>query len=55
MTRLTATEFPKTRKEFLRKWKEDRVFRSRAQNMGFTVIMDCVFFPDGNVAGPRVK
>lgn len=55
MTRLTKNEIPETRAEFLRKWKEDRVFRSRAQNMGFNVIMDCVQFPDGNIAGKRVK
>ena len=55
MTRLTTAEMPKTRAEFLSKWKNDHVFRARALNMGFNVIMDNVIFPDGQVAGAKVK
>lgn len=55
MKRITADEMPKTRAEFLKKWKEDHIFRSKAQNMGFYVVFDNVIFPDGQVAGLRVK
>ncbi len=55
MKRLTTAEFPKTRKEFLKKWREDHVFRARAINMGFTVIQDNVVFPDGQIANHTVE
>ena len=55
MKRLTNAEMPKTRAEFLSKWKNDHVFRSRALNKGFNVVFDNVIFPDGQVAGARVK
>ena len=55
MKRLTLEEIPKTRTEFLTKWRTDRIFRSRAMNMGFNVILDNVIFPDGQVAGVKVK
>lgn len=55
MKRLTPNEVPKTRAGFLAKWRSDHIFRARAVNMGFNVIMDNVIFPDGQVAGPKVK
>lgn len=55
MRRLTMNEFPKTRVEFLKKWNSDHVFRARAINMGFNVIFDHVFFPNGMVADKNVK
>ena len=54
MRRLTMNEFPKTRVEFINKWNTDRVFRMRASNMGFNVVFDCVFFPNGMVANKDV-
>ena len=55
MKRLTRDEFPNTRKEFLKRWNDDHVFRARAINMGFTVIGENVIFPDGQVANHTVK
>ena len=55
MRRLTMSEFPKTRIEFIKKWNTDRVFRARALNMGFNVAFDCVFLPNGMVANKDVK
>ena len=55
MRRLTISEFPKTRVEFINKWNADRTFRMRAANMGFNVVFDCVFFPNGMVANKDVK
>jgi len=54
MRRLTFSEFPKTRVEFIKKWNSDHVFRARAINMGFSVAFDCVFFPNGMVANKDV-
>ena len=54
MRRLTFSEFPKTRAGFIEKWNTDRVFRMRAENMGFSVVFDCVFFPNGMVANKDV-
>lgn len=55
MKNLTRNEVPNTRAEFLKKWKEDKFFRSRALNMGFNVVMDCVILPNGMIAGHGVK
>lgn len=55
MKNLTANEFPKTKAEFLKKWRNDHIFRARALNMGFNVVFDNVIFPDGQIAGARVK
>lgn len=55
MRRLTMNELPKTRTEFVRKWNADHVFRARALNMGFNVVFDCVFLPNGMVADKSVK
>ena len=54
MKRLSLNEFPKTRVAFIEKWNNDRVFRARALNMGFKVVFDCVFFPNGMVANKDV-
>lgn len=55
MRRLTMSELPKTRTDFVRKWNTDHVFRARALNMGFNVVFDCVFLPNGMVADKSVK
>ena len=55
MKRLTFAECPKTRKEFVSKFKTDPIFRARAQFTGFDVIFDCVKLPNGKVAGKQVK
>lgn len=55
MKRLSANEIPKTRAEFLEKWRNDRIFKARAQYSGFNVLFDCVMLPNGKVAGVNVK
>lgn len=56
MTRLSRKECPNTRAEFIKKFNSDRIFRSRAENMGFTVIGENVIFPDGKmVANKHIK
>ena len=55
MRRLTLSEIPKTRVEFIKKWNSDRMFRARALNMGFSVVFDNVFLPNGMVANKDVK
>ena len=55
MRRLNRNEVPNTRAEFIKKWNSDVVFRNRAMNMGFSVVFDCVFFPNGMVANKDVK
>ena len=46
---------PKTRKEFVRKYNADYVFRGHAQTFGFAVLGENVIFPNGMVANARVK
>ena len=55
MEKLTFSEVPKTRTEFLKKWREDRIFRARAQFTGFDVLWDNVILPNGKVVGVKVK
>lgn len=55
MVKLSVNEVPKTRAEFLEKWRNDRVFKARAQYSGFDVLFDCVIFPNGKVAGANTK
>ena len=55
MKKLTFAEMPKTRVEFVSRWKADNIFRCRAEVMGFNVIFENVVFPNGNVATPKVK
>lgn len=55
MKRLTLAECPKTRKEFVEKMRNDRIFRQRAEIMGFALIGDNVVFPNGMVADTKVK
>ena len=55
MRRLNRNECPNTREEFIKKWNSDHVFRGRALNMGFNVVFDCVFLPNGMVADKSVK
>ena len=55
ITRISFNEFPKTRVEFVKKWNSDSVFRNRAECMGFKVVFDNVFFPNGMVANKDVK
>lgn len=46
---------PRTRKEFVRKWREDYIFRNWGEVFGFAVIGENVYLPSGVVAGVRVK
>ena len=55
MRKLKFEECPKTRAEFVRKYKEDNVFRAKAKCSGFQVIFDNVIFPNGKVASANVK
>lgn len=55
MRRLTFSEIPKTRVEFIKKWNSDHVFRNSATCMGFKVVFDNVIFPNGMVANKDVK
>jgi len=53
--KLTRTDCPNTRAEFVQKWNSDGVFRAKAQLAGFRVIFGNVIFPNGKVADARVK
>ena len=56
MKKLTFTECPKTRAEFVRKWNTDRKFRARAQWTGFEILFgEIVVLPNGKIAGAKVK
>ena len=55
MRKLKFEECPKTRAEFVRKYKEDNAFRARAKCSGFQVIFDNVIFPNGKVASANLK
>jgi len=55
MRKLATNEIPKTRTEFVQKWRTDRIFKARAQYSGFNVLFDCVVLPSGKVAGMNVK
>jgi len=55
MKNLSRNECPNTRTAFIAKWESDNLFRSRAMQTGFKVVMGNVFFPNGAVATPRVK
>lgn len=46
---------PKTRAEFVEKFRTDRVFRNTAQVFGFNVIGENVVFPTGRVANANVR
>lgn len=46
---------PKTRREFVAKFRNDNIFRNWAMVYGFAVIGDCVIFPDGKVADMNVR
>lgn len=46
---------PKTRKEFVSKFRTDAVFRSQAEFHGFSVVGECVIFPEGKVADAHVR
>ncbi len=46
---------PKTRREFVAKFRNDNIFRNWAMVYGFAVIGDCVIFPDGRVADMNVR
>lgn len=52
---VTFEECPKTRAGFVQKWNSDYVFRNKAKVSGFNVVGDCVFLPNGKIAGVRVK
>ena len=49
MRKLKFEECPKTRAEFVRKYKEDNVFRAKAEYSGFQIIFDNVILPNGKV------
>ena len=53
--KLTRTECPNTRSEFVQKWNSDKLFRTKAELAGFKVMFDNVIFPNGKVADSRVK
>lgn len=55
MRKLKFEECPKTRAEFVRKYKEDCVFRAKAEYSGFQVVFDNVIFPNGKVASASLK
>ena len=55
MRKLKFEECPKTRAEFVHKYKEDNVFRARVKCSGFQVIFDNVIFPNGKVASANLK
>ncbi len=55
MMKLTRSECPNTRVEFIQKWNSDNLFRSKAKTAGFSVVMGNVIFPTGKVATPKVK
>ena len=55
MRKLKFDECPKTRAEFVRKYKEDNVFRAKAEYSGFKVVFDNVIFPNGKVAPANLK
>jgi hypothetical protein len=55
MQKLTFDECPKTREGFLKRWREDRVFRARAQYTGFDVLWENVILPNDKVVGVKVK
>lgn len=46
---------PKTRAEFIAKYNADFRFRNEAKVQGFSVVGECVIFPNGKVANTRVK
>jgi len=48
-------ECPKTRKEFVSKFRNDYIFRNWADVYGFKVIGENVIFPNGMVANSTVK
>ncbi len=50
------SECPKTRKEFVAEFRNNKVFRTWAEYFGFNVIGENVIFPDGQfVADIHVK
>lgn len=53
--KLTRTDCPNTRAEFVQKWNSDGCFRAKAQLAGFRVICGNVIFPNGKVADTRVS
>ena len=53
--KLTRSECPNTRKEFVAKWRADATFRAKAELAGFKVICENVIFPSGKVADTRVR
>lgn len=55
MRKLKFEECPKTRAEFVRKYKEDNVFRAKAEYSGFQVIFDNIILPNGKVAPANLK
>lgn len=46
---------PKTRSQFVAKFRNDYIFANYAKVYGFSVIGDNVIFPDGKVANAKVK
>lgn len=46
---------PRTRAEFVTKFRNDPKFRNTAQVFGFNVIGDNVIFPTGRIADSNVK
>ena len=55
MRKLKFEECPKTRAEFVRKYKEDNIFKAKAEYSGFKVIFDNVILPNGKVASASLK
>lgn len=46
---------PRTRKEFISKWRNDAQFQNWAKVYGFSVVGECVVFPTGKVADANVR
>lgn len=46
---------PKTRAEFVSRFRSDHVFRNSAKVLGFAVIGENVVFPNGAVASAKVR
>lgn len=46
---------PKTRAEFVSRFRSDHVFRNSAKVLGFAVIGENVVFPNGAVASVKVR
>lgn len=49
------TSCPKTRKDFVEKYRNEADFRNRANSFDIYVVGESVVFPNGKIANPTVK